>query len=152
MKKKQLVSRVREIVTPICNEFGVTLWDVTFEKEGALYLLTVFIDKTEGVGINDCEQVSRRLDPILDEPEFDGLPRYTLSVSSAGITRRLDKDEHLEWALGKSVDVSFYSGARDTLTGELCAYNGDEITIKVQDAEQAIKRSDISLVRIHFDF
>ena len=63
MTNKELIRRVTELVTPICQEAGVSLWDVTFEKEGRQHVLTVYIDREEGVNITHCEQVSRALDP-----------------------------------------------------------------------------------------
>ena len=76
---------------------GLTVWDVTFEKEGPRYLLTVVVDKESGVDIEDCEYVSRAIDPLLDAPEFNSLPPYTLCVSSAGMERALRRPEHFQW-------------------------------------------------------
>lgn len=83
MQAKQIVARVEELVKPLCEQAGVSLWDVEFEKEGGQYMLTVTVDRPEGVNIDQCEQVSRALDPMLDEKEFDDMPSYTLCVSSA---------------------------------------------------------------------
>ena len=74
MTQKELVRRVSELARPLCGEAGVSLWDVTFEKEGKNHVLTVFIDRDEGVNIQDCETVSRALDPLLDAREFEALP------------------------------------------------------------------------------
>ena len=63
---KQIVARVEELVKPLCEQAGVSLWDVEFEKEGGQYMLTVTVDRPEGVNIDQCEQVSRALDPMLD--------------------------------------------------------------------------------------
>lgn len=86
MQAKQIVARVEELVKPLCEQAGVSLWDVEFEKEGGQYMLTVTVDRPEGVNIDQCEQVSRALDPMLDEKEFDDMPSYTLCVSSAGMS------------------------------------------------------------------
>ena len=77
MQAKQIVARVEELVKPLCEQAGVSLWDVEFEKEGGQYMLTVTVDRPEGVNIDQCEQVSRALDPMLDEKEFDDMPSYT---------------------------------------------------------------------------
>ena len=65
--KKNTVGIVTDLVKPITDRMGLTLWDVRFEKEGSIWFLRVFIDKEEGVDITDCENVSRELSPILDE-------------------------------------------------------------------------------------
>lgn len=71
MTNKELVRRVTELAQPICRQAGVSLWDVTFEKEGRQHVLTVYIDRDEGVSITHCEEVSRALDPLLDDKAFD---------------------------------------------------------------------------------
>ena len=89
MQTKELIRRVEEMARPLCEQAGVSLWDVEFEKEGGQYMLVVTVDNPEGVFIDQCEQVSRALDPMLDAKEFDSMPSYTLCVSSAGLSRRL---------------------------------------------------------------
>ena len=84
MKAKDFIAKVTAMAQPVCAENGLDLWDVTFEKEGRNHVLTVYIDREDGIFIEDCEKVSRALDPLLDEPVFDSLPPYTLTVSSAG--------------------------------------------------------------------
>ncbi len=58
---------VMELAKPIAEELGLTIWDIRFEKEGAMWVLLVVIDKEGGVSINDCEAMSRPLDKKLDE-------------------------------------------------------------------------------------
>ena len=116
MTQKELIRRVSQLAEPLCAEHGLSLWDVTFEKEGRQHTLTVYIDREEGVNIDDCEAVSRGLDPLLDAHEFDALPAYMLQVSSAGLERPLTRPEHFAWAMGKKVVVRFYKaidGAQD---------------------------------------
>ena len=67
--KKNTVGIVTDLVRPITDELGLDLWDVRFEKEGSTWYLRIFLDKEEGVNIDDCENVSRRLSPILDETD-----------------------------------------------------------------------------------
>ena len=92
--KKNTVGIVTDLVRPITDELGLDLWDVRFEKEGSIWYLRVFLDKEEGVNIDDCENVSRRLSPILDE--VDPIAQsYTLEVSSPGIGRDLRRHIHI---------------------------------------------------------
>jgi ribosome maturation factor RimP len=151
---KELIRRVTELVTPICQEAEVSLWDVTFEKEGRQHVLTVFIDREEGVNITHCEQVSRALDPQLDAKVFDSLPPYTLTVSSAGLERPLIRPEHFQWAMGKAVHLSFYkatNGANE-LVGTLKAYDGVQITVAEGEEEKTFAMADVARVRLHFEF
>lgn len=102
--KKNTVGIVTDLVRPITDELGLDLWDVRFEKEGSTWYLRIFLDKEEGVNIDDCENVSRRLSPILDETD-PIVQSYTLEVSSPGIGRDLRRPEHFEAFLGADIHV-----------------------------------------------
>ena len=154
MTNKELIRRVTELVTPICQEAEVSLWDVTFEKEGRQHVLTVYIDREEGVNITHCEQVSRALDPQLDAKVFDSLPPYTLTVSSAGLERPLIRPEHFQWALGKDVSLSFYKAMNgvNEVVGRLISHDGVQIVIKEGEEEKTFAMSDVARVRLYFSF
>lgn len=149
MKNKELISRVWQMAEPICINAGVSLWDVTFEKEGASYVLTIYIDRSEGVYIEDCEKVSRAIDPLLDAPEFDSLPSYMLTVSSAGLQRRIVRPEHAEWARGKLVEVACYKG--ENIVGELVSKTDEEVTVKVGGELKTVAKADCGGVRLYFE-
>lgn len=87
MTAREVCQRVWDISAPCAAEMGIHLWDVTFEKEGGQYMLTITIDREGHTDIDDCEKLSRYVDPFLDEKEFASLPPYTLCVSSAGLTQ-----------------------------------------------------------------
>ena len=70
MKKTEIESKVEEMVMPIIEENGYSLWDVEYVKEGSDYYLRVYVDKEGGFTIEDCEKVSRSLDPLLDEADI----------------------------------------------------------------------------------
>jgi len=153
MQNKEVARRVAAAARDICEGLGLALWDVTFEKEGKAYLLTVYIDRAGGVFIEDCEQVSRALDPLLEQTPFDTMPPYTLAVSSAGLERRLRTETHLDWALGKPVDIGFYK-ARDgaqTLTGTLAGHDAQRVTVLVGDIERSFDLRDVASIKVHFE-
>lgn len=153
MQTKELVRKVWDKCLPLCEEAGVSLWDVTFEKEGRSYSLCVYIDRDDGVFVEDCEKISRGLDPFLDEKQFDSLPAYTLTVSSAGLERRLSRPEHYEWAKGRDVDVSFYR-AHDGVMG-ICGClkekDGDRLVIEQNGNLLELDMNDVAQVRLHFE-
>ncbi len=154
MTQKEAVRRVTQLVLPLCGEAGVSLWDVTFEKEGRQHVLTVYIDKEPAVDIGDCERISRALDPLLDAPEFDSLPPYMLTVSSAGLERPLNREEHLQWALGKEIVLRFYrplNGARE-LTGTLRSFSEQELLLQTEAGETAVPRAAVAQARLSFTF
>ena len=86
---------VWKLAQPIAESLGLMIWDVRFVKEGALWYLRIYIDKPEGVGIEDCEAMSRAVNGPLDE--LDPIDQsYCLEVSSPGINRELTRPEHFE--------------------------------------------------------
>lgn len=150
MQQKELARRVTELCAPIAEELCVDIWDVTFEKEGPRYTLTVIIDRESGIDIEDCEKISRTLDPLLDAPVFDSLPTYTLCVSSAGLERVLRTAEHYNWALGKQVEITFYKphDGEKSRVGELREATDKEITV----GENTYTMAEIALCRLYYDF
>ena len=89
------VDLVTEIVKPIVEQLGLSLWDVRFVKEGADSCLRIFIDSENGITIEDCEKVSRAVDLPLDEADPIS-QSYCLEVCSPGIERELKKEEHFQ--------------------------------------------------------
>lgn len=153
MQTKELIRKVWDKCLPLCEAEGLSIWDIAFEKEGRGYSLSVFIDREEGVFVEDCEKISRALDPYLDEKQFDSLPPYTLTVSSAGLERRLSRPEHFAWAKGKDVDVSFYK-AKDGVTG-ICGILRDKAEQKIVLEQNGnlleLDMADVAMVRLHFE-
>ncbi|MEM5767036.1 MAG: ribosome maturation factor RimP, partial [Bacillota bacterium] len=78
----KVVDTVAAFARPIVEENGCVLWDIEYLSEGGQWVLRIYIDKEGGVSIDDCERISRAIDPILDEK--DPIPTaYTFEVSSA---------------------------------------------------------------------
>lgn len=145
---KNIAGRIRSFAEPVVRELGYELWDVVFEKVGSLYELTVYIDSDDGIGIEDCEKVSRALDPLLDR--YDPISQaYTFYVSSAGLERTLSLPEHFEKFMGHQVEVKLFravNGAKQH-TGVLCAYENGRVTIE-NGEEKTFEPADISSVRL----
>ena len=152
--RTRVAEQVREIITPTADELGYYLWDVEYVKEGADWILRITIDNDEGITIDDCERMTRAIDPILDEadPIEDA---YYLEVSSPGIERELRTDAHLEYCEGADVEVRLYA-PRDgskSFRGELLALreNGN-IAILVGDGEMEFERSSVAKIKTVFEF
>lgn len=143
--KKNIRDTVKELVLPTVTELGYTLWDVTYTKIGADYHLEITIDSEEGIGIDDCERVHRKIDPILDEHDpIEGF--YYLEVSSPGIERELRTDEHIAIMLGAEVEAKLFSAkdGRKSFTGVLSAYEDGAVVLSADGEEYKIPRAEIS--------
>ncbi len=121
---------VREIVEPLANELGLSIWDVCFLKEGADWYLRIFIDKEGGVSIDDCVDLTHAINGPLDEA--DPIEQaYFLEVSSPGVERNLVKDEHFEAFIGADIKVKLIrplDGKRE-FSGVLECYADGNVTI-----------------------
>ena len=151
-KKKGTAREVWELVQPIVEGFDLTLWDVRYEKEGSQWFPRVFIDKEDGVDINDCENVSRAIDKPLDEldPITDN---YILEVSSPGIERELVLDTHFEQFIGADIMVKMIrpiEGIGKEFKGVLKAYDKGEVTIAdhSDENEVVIAKKDAAYIKL----
>ena len=145
---KQVEAAVEKIVVGLLADSGLELVDVEYVKERDWYL-RVFIDKPEGSGIEDCQQLSERLETELDRQNT--IPEsYILEVSSPGLDRVLRKERDFVREAGKMVDVSLYEPLDGTklLTGKLTAF--DRKTLTLQNLP-AIAIDKIAQVRLHID-
>lgn len=99
--------RVESLIKPKIENIGYDLYDVEYSKEGKNYFLRIFIDKPEGIDLNDCEKVNDEINELLDEANYIK-EQYFLEVSSPGIERVLRKDKHLEKNIGKEVNIKLF--------------------------------------------
>lgn len=144
---------VKELITPIIDERGITLWDIEFKKEGPSYVLRIYLDKDGGIGINDCEEVSRALSAVLDER--DPIPQaYMLEISSAGLDRIIKYDFHFEKCMGKNVDVKLFAnldGVKE-FTAKLIGFDGENVTLEKDGSEVTLPFNKISSLRLTVEF
>lgn len=140
----------RRLAEPVAEELGLTLWDVRFVKEGASWYLRYIIDRDEGVTIDDCAALSRRLSPLLDEA--DPIPQaYSLEVMSPGIERELTRPEHFVHCEGWAVVVRLIrplDGERE-FAGILLGLEDGTVSIELEDGERrSFPQKEIALVHV----
>jgi ribosome maturation factor RimP len=126
------VGQVRQLLDPILESMGLSLWDLEFSKQGPQWLLRIFIDREPGgVTLSDCETVSRDLSAALDVEDIIS-HAYTLEVSSPGLDRTLSKPEHFVRFTGSMVRIKTYQpiNGQKVFRGRLLGL--DEDTIKVE--------------------
>jgi len=138
---------VQELLT---GQDVIELVDVEYVKEYTDYYLRVYIDKEGGIDIEDCQELSEKLEVMLDEQDI--IPdAYILEVSSPGIDRVLRKPRDLVREQGKNVDVILYAplDGKKNLTGVLTGSDGDKFTL---DDELTLELGKVAQVRLHIDF
>ena len=146
----KITDKVTELAKPVVEEEGCSLWDVEYVREAGSWFLRIFIDKNGGVGIDDCERISRRLDPILDEA--DPIPdSYVFEVGSAGAERELKRPGDFEQFMGSEVEVRLYQPVNGckVYVGALSGYDNGRVTVTAGKNEVSFDKSQIALVKLH---
>lgn len=153
-RREDYEAKTEELLKPIVEQYGVSIYDVEYVKEGSDYYLRAYIDKPDGVNILDCENVSRALSAALDEKDF--IPdAYILEVSSPGLGRTLKKDKHLQASIGEEVEIKLFKAIDKVkeFSGVLDSFDAESITIlEDEETPRTFKRSDIAVIRLALDF
>lgn len=149
----KVTEQVAAFAEPIVKAHGCELWDVEYVREGSEYFLRLYIDKDGGVDINDCEAISRAVDPILDEK--DPIPgSYHFEVCSAGLERVLKRPSDFQKYLGSPITVKLYrprSGMKE-IPCVLRAYEDGRLTVEAGKETVTFEKSEVALVRLRVEF
>ena len=144
---------VESFAKPIVEAHGCELWDVEYVREGGEYFLRLYLDKEGGVTIDDCEAVSRAVDPVLDEKDpIEG--SYHFEVSSAGLERALKRPKDFERFLGSPITVKLYrprNGLKE-IPCVLKAYDNGQVTVEAGKETITFEKSEVALVRLRVEF
>ena len=152
-----IAARAKALAQPLAEQLGLTLWDVRFLKEGALWYLRFWIDKPGGCGLrnfvtlDDCEAMSRAIDKPLDDADFIQ-QAYTLEVCSPGIERELTRDEHFAQYIGSRVTAKRTHPSQE-IVGVLEGYENKQLTLRLDDGETlTIEKKACAWVKLWDDF
>lgn len=154
----KLEEKVEKLLKGMIESLGYELYDVEYVKEGKNYFLRIYIDKPEGIDLNDCEKVNDAISDRLDEANYIKEP-YFLEVSSPGVERVLRKDKHLEQNMGEEIEIKLFKkdeNGKKEYQGILKNFDEDKIILEqikqgkeepnqVQNVE--IERKDIAHIK-----
>ena len=150
MKVTELVT---QLALPVVESCGCSLWDVEYVREGSEYFLRLYLDKEGGVDINDCEAVSRAMDPILDEADPISTS-YHFEVCSAGLERTLKRPSDFQKYLGSPITVKLYrprNGLKE-IPCVLTGYDDGKLTVTAGKETITFEKSEVALVRLRVEF
>lgn len=144
----RIEAEVEKIVEELLENTALELVAVDYVKERDWYL-RVFIDKEGGVDLDDCQDLSRKLEELLDAQDLIKTS-YILEVSSPGLDRELKKPRDFQREMGKDIDVSLFAplDGKKVVTGSLSAYDGETINV----GDMAIPMDKVAKVNLHIDF
>ena len=143
--------KVEALVKEKIENIGYELYDVEYAKEGKNYFLRIFINKPEGIDLEDCEKVNNEINDILDTADYIK-EQYFLEVSSPGIERVLKKDRHLEQNIGKEVQIKLFkkdNQGRKEIQGTLKAFDTEYIIL---EDDVKIERKNISQIKTIYNW
>ena len=159
MSSVSLVDKVSDLVEPILNEFGMELVDLEYRREGRDWFLRLFIDKPGGVTLDDCADVSREVDALLEVEELI-THAYRLEVSSPGLDRPLKRLADFERFAGQPVKLKSFElldpdgrgDSRKTFRGVLLGVVEGRIRIEQQDRKGGVVEFGLDqIAKAHLD-
>ena len=150
------MSKITDVVTALAQspaeELGVEIWDVEYVREAGTRYLRIYIDKDEGIGIDDCVAFSQLMDPLLDEADPIA-ESYTFEVSSAGVERELKKPAHFERYLGSQAEVRHFSPVNGSKShvGILRGYDEGAVTLEIGGENVVFPKEQVAQVRLRME-
>ena len=154
-KKGNIASRVTELVRDVVEECGCMLWDVEFVKEGPDHNLIIYIDKPEGISLDDCEMVNDAVEPIIDEADpIEG--SYYLEISSPGLERELKTADHIKAFIGERVMVKLYAAkdGKKAFDGNIASFDEENglLTLDVAGEKVELTAKEYSSIKTVCEF
>lgn len=128
--------KLSDLIAPVVEALGCELWGLEYLTQGRHATLRIFIEKESGVGLEDCEKVSRQVSSVMDV-EDPIASQYTLEVSSPGMDRLLFNLDHYKRSIGEKVSIKLSRKfeERKKLQGVIVGVEDDEVVLQVEDEE-----------------
>ncbi len=145
---------IEQIIEPIIKNCGCELIEVQYAKDGDEMTLTVFINKENGVSIDDCENVHNAIDAMIDSIDISNGEPYNLSVSSFGLTRQLKNKKEFMYRLNQELEIKLFKpiNNKKEFIGKLIKVFDDSIVLLVNNEELELSMKDIASAKLKIDF
>jgi ribosome maturation factor RimP len=149
VNEKNIVAQVRSLAEPLCDSEGLELVHVEFQREAAGRILRLYIDKPEGINLDDCAGVSRQMGDLLDVNLAEVGP-YSLEVTSPGPERPLARQKDFERFKGNrtKIKTSRPLNGQKNFTGVLLGISGEQVHLQIGEQIVDIPYKDISRARL----
>lgn len=150
MAKNRVEKITENLVLPIVEKEKIELVDIEYKKEGPNWYLRIYIDKPNGITLDDCQKVSEQLSDKLDK-EDPIKENYFLEISSPGLDRPLKKESDFTRFKGEMVEVKLYEtlNGSKTIEGELLGLENNNIKVNVDNVGlMEIPRDKVALTKL----
>lgn len=150
---QNVANKVEDLIMPVIQGNNFDLVDVQYVKEGKEWYLRVFIDKPEGITLDDCELISGEVGQLLDESE-PIKTSYILEISSPGIERPLKKEKDYLRFLGSKIMVKTFDAinGQKIFVGQLKEFKEGIVTLTVNERDINISLDKIASANLTVDF
>ncbi len=135
-----------EKVSPVIEELGYEVVEVEYAKKTDGMNLTFYIDKEEGIQVEDCEKVSKAIDGLLEELNPTDDQPYILNVSSPGIDRPLKTVRDFKRNMDKEIEITLFSkiDGKKRFVGILKGFDAQSVTIENNGQQTTFDKSKIA--------
>ena len=134
---------IKEVLEDDIERLGCKVWGLELFGRRSNQTLRIYIDKNEGISVEDCEKVSKHVSKVLDA-ENDFSENYMLEVSSPGLDRKFFYKEQYKEYLNESLKVTFFDTQnKKTVTGRLEGTYDNSIKLELNDEIKEIAFSSI---------
>jgi ribosome maturation factor RimP len=149
VNEQKVVKLVKSLAKPLCDSEGLELVHVEFQRESSGRILRLYIDKPDGINLNDCVGVSRQMGDILDV-HLEDIGPYNLEVTSPGLERPLAKKQDFDKFKGNRAKIrtSRPRNGQKNFTGVLLGISGEQVNLQIGEQIIAIPYEDISKARL----
>ncbi len=140
---------IAELLAPVVAMEGCQIWGVEYRAQGKHSKLAVYIDKDEGISVDDCERVSRRVSDVLDVEEAL-TSAYTLEVSSPGMDRILFTPGQYESCAGEQIEVrlNYPVDGSKRIKGVLMGLEDGEVVVRSGEDEYLLPLENVQRARV----
>ena len=152
-KEEGVAERVSSLIVPVLEKAGFELVDLEYRKEGSGWVLRLFIDKEGGVTLDECADISREVDVLLDAGDI--IQReYSLEVSSPGFNRPLKKEADFKRFAGRQAQVKTIEaiGASRNFKGRIESCEEGMVALNVDGVTRRIPLSKIAKANLEIEF
>jgi len=157
----QVIDQIEKLVQPLLEDLGCELVDLEYQREQRGWVLRFFLDKENGINLDDCAMASREISSLMDVENIISTA-YSLEVSSPGIERPLKKSQDFKRFTGQlakiktitSIDPDTTGKNRKTFVGTLSGFENEDVLLILKNTTDAIRipLQQIDKANLHYEF
>ena len=153
MGKPSIHRAVAELIEPVFRENNIELVDVEYKKAGRIWVLRIFIDKNQGVTVDDCQKLSREIEDLIEVHELISVP-YVLEVSSPGLDRSLKKERDFLRNKGKRILIKTFLpiNSKKQFSGTIRNFVNETLFLENNDNVFEIQLDKIAQAKLIIEF